>query len=123
MAAQFGIAPQRFVAGTEISKGNAIWVYYSSDASSDVGGVVGYVVQGGAQPSSNPGQMPIARQSLGMVPGDLFAVVQSSAGNSPGLVTWHCVKGSTFNQASTSASSAMSTGAGFNVTVSSAASS
>jgi hypothetical protein len=122
MVAQFGIAPQLGI-GTEISKGNGMWVYCSSDASTQVGGVTGYFAQTGAQPSSNSGQGMLARQSLGLRGGDLMAVIQSSAGVSPGLITWHVVKGSTFNQASTSLSSAMSSGAGFDVTVSSAASS
>jgi hypothetical protein len=124
MAWQLGIAPQQGAA-QEISKGNAMWVYRSSDASTQVGAVVGYFSGAGAQPSSNSGQGILAHSTgnIGMRGGDLVAVVQSSNGVGPGLVTWHCVTNSTFNRASTSLSSAFSAGSGFDVTVSSAASS
>lgn len=110
---------------TEISKGGSIWSYCSSHASSDCGAVTGFFTGCGAQPTSNPGQGTLARSSnaVGLRAGDLVVVVQSSGGNSPGLVTWHAVKNSTFNQGSTSASSAFAAGAGFDVTISSAASS
>ncbi len=111
----------------EISKGGSIWSYCSSHASSDCGAVTGFFTGCGAQPTSNMGAASpnLARSSnnVGLRAGDLVVVVQSSAGNSPGLVSWHAVKNSTFNQGSTSASSAFAAGSGFDCTISSAASS
>jgi hypothetical protein len=122
MILQMGFSPPQGI-GTEVSKGANVWTYCSSDASTNVGNVAGYFKSEGAQPSSNSGQGVLAHSPVGMRGGDLVAVIQSSAGSVPGLVTWHAVIGSTFNQGSTSASSAFSTAAGFDVTVSSAASS
>jgi hypothetical protein len=108
-----------------ISGGGNIFSYCSSHASADIGGVAGFFTGCGAQPSSSPGQGVLAHSTnnVGMRVGDLLVNIESSAGASPGRVTWHAAKGSTFNQGSTSLSSAFAAGAGFNITVSTAPSS
>src|SRR6266513_4212133 len=90
-----------FGAGTAISQGaGSMWYYLSSHASSDCGGVTGFFSGCGAQPSSgaSPASWNMARSlnCVGMKPGDLVAVAQTSAGTNPAAVTWHCVKNSTF---------------------------
>lgn len=119
---QMGFSPTLGI-GTEILKGANCWTYCSSDSNSDVSGTVGYFKSEGAQPSSGATQGILAHSPIGLRGGDLIAIIESSAGVQPGRVVWSCVKGSTFNQSSTSLSSAFSTGAGFDVTVSSGASS
>jgi hypothetical protein len=120
--ADAGIYGRRTTDNTLMNGPGSIWAYVSSHGSTDVGGVTGFFAACGAQPSSGAGQGNLARSvnNVGMAFADLVAVIESSAGAVPGRITWHAVKGSTFNQASTSASSAFTSSAGFDVTVSSA---
>jgi hypothetical protein len=111
--------------GGAAADGGNIFSYCSSHSAADIGGVAGFFTGCGANPSSNPGQGSLARSTnnVGMRKGDVLINIESSAGVQPGRTTLHSVIGSTFNQASTSASSAFAAGAGFNVTVSTAPSS
>src|SRR5712691_149285 len=102
-----------FGTAAELSKGGGnIWLYASSHASSDCGAVTGFFAGCGRQPTSgvSPASANLARSAnnVGMGAGDLVCVQQTSNGTNVGAVTWHCVKGSTFNQSSTSLSSAFS---------------
>jgi hypothetical protein len=116
-----GISAIRSTGGT-ISGGGSVYSYCSSHGSTAVGGVTGFFAGCGAQPSSGPTPGILARSTnnVGMRFGDLVVNIESSAGAAPGRVTWHAVKGSTFNQASSAASSAFHPSAGFDATVSSA---
>ena len=103
-----------------ISHGGNIYSYCSSHSCTQAGGITGFFSGCGAQPTSGAAAGILARSTnnVGMRFGDLLVNVESSGGASPGRVTWHCVTGSTFNQASTAGSSAQKSGAGFDVTVS-----
>jgi len=111
--------------GGAAADGGNIYSFCSSHSAADIGGVAGFFAGCGAQPSSNAGQGVLAHSTnnVGMRKGDLLINIESSAGVQPGRTTLHSVTGSTFNQGSTSASSAFAAGAGFNITVSTAPSS
>jgi hypothetical protein len=105
--------PQRPGLSGEITRGSGVFSYCSSHAGTDVGGVVGFFSGCGGQPRSSTGTPPssaVARSTnnVGMRSGDLLVNIESSAGASPGSVTWHCAIASTLQ----------SGGGGYDVTVS-----
>ena len=107
--------------GAGISGGATIYRYCSSHGAADITGA-GFFTGCGAQPfsSSGPTHYNVRTRSvtnIGMRPGDIVINVESSAGATPGRVTLHAVTASTWN-GSTSSSTA---GAGYDCTVSAAA--
>lgn len=83
----------------EISRGGSIFAYCSSHAAGDIAGA-GFFAGCGAQPYSSSGPVPfesIARSTnnVGIRVGDVLLNIESSAGATPGTVTWHGVSGST----------------------------
>ena len=107
--------------GAGLTGPGGIYAYCSSNGSTVVGGSTGFFSACGAQPSSGAGQGVLARSpnNVGMRQGDLLVNVESSLGVTPGRVSWHSVIASTFNQASSGASSGFIASAGFDITVSS----
>jgi hypothetical protein len=100
----------------------ALFGYRSSDPSTSVGGVTGYLAACGAQVSSGATQIALARSpnNVGMQFGDYCLVSESSNGNTPGRSFLATVKGSTFNQSSTTSSTSYTAASGFDITLSSA---
>lgn len=85
---------------TPAIKGNSIYVYTSSHASSDFQASTGFFVGVGGQLPASSGALPYERitrhpNNVGVVPGDLVVAIQSSAGASPGTVTMHAAFRST----------------------------
>jgi hypothetical protein len=106
-----------------ISAGGAnVWQDISSDAATDILGA-GYYVGVMAPPSSSPGIITgmLARSTwfVGAKDGDPVMHIESSAGVTPGKLSWHAFKNTTYAGAST-ANSTAGAGVGFNGTVSSA---
>lgn len=106
--------------GAAITGGGAIYGYCSSHAATDITGT-GFFSACGAN-ILRGGNLAKSANNVGMRPGDLLVNIESSGGVTPGRVTWHAVSASTFNQASTSASTAFVATAGFDITVSAHAS-
>lgn len=106
--------------GSAISQAGALWVYQSTHASTAVT-VTGFFAGCGRQPSSAISAPVLARSpnNVAMALGDIVVCAESTGGATPGRATIHTVIGSTFNQASTSGSSACVTSAGFDVSISS----
>lgn len=105
--------------GAAISDGGRTYSYCSSHAATDITATGFFSACGSPR---GYGILVKSTNNVGMNFGDLLVNIESSAGASPGRVTWHCVVGSSFNQASTSASTAWVSSAGFDVTVSAHAS-
>lgn len=105
--------------GAVLGGGGSIFAYCSSHAAATIV-AAGFFAQCGAQPTSGNAAMPLVKSAdnRGMRFGDLVVNIQSSAGAAPGTVSWHSVTGSTYNQASSAASSGHSSlTAGFDITV------
>lgn len=90
-----------------LTSGAAVFRYVSSDPSTAIQ-ATGYFAGCG---SGSPG----GSNALGMKVGDTVIAQESSAGNTPGRATLHGVSGSTWNQSSTTASTAYA--GAFNCTV------
>ena len=108
--------------GAEISKGGSIFSYCSSHAAGDISGSVGFFTGVGAQPfsstgSAHPNIVTKHANQRGMRVGDLLVNIESSAGANPGRVTWHACISSTWG----GSTATYSTTAGWNCSVSSAA--
>lgn len=94
--------PGQLASGAALSRGGgSIYSYCSSHAGEEIVGA-GFFAGCGAQPYSSSGPVPyesIARSTnnIGMRPGDLLVNIESSAGATPGRVTWHAITGSTLN--------------------------
>ncbi len=85
-----------------ISRGGAMYRYCSSHSGADVSGSTGFFGGCGAQPAVSSGALHpnLAARSpnnVGMKVGDQVMIVESSAGATPGQVTWHTAVASTFN--------------------------
>lgn len=101
MILQGGIANQAS-SGAAISKGGSMFTYCSSHSADDITGAGFFSACGGTPRSTGGGQQhpnTVARHTnnVGMRPGDIVMNVESSAGVTPGRVSLHGVKGSTFN--------------------------
>ena len=113
-----GLAP-----GANISLGGgSIFAYCSSNAGEEIVGA-GFFTGVGAQPLSSTGTAHPnvgARHAnnVGARVGDLLVSIESSAGATPGRVTWHAVTASTFG----GSTSVYSGTAGYDATVSAHAS-
>ena len=104
----FGSSGLRQITQGGLTDGLAVWLYRSTEASSDAS-VTGYFTGCGAgSRGSNP---------YGVRVGDVFLVAESTGGGTPGRTTMHSVISSTANQASTSASTGYN--AGYDVSISS----
>ena len=108
-----GIAAQGS-SGANLMNGGAIFHYCSSHAGADILGA-GFFSGAGAQVHHSSGAVPfesVARstRNVGMRPGDVLLNIESSAGATPGKVTWH----------GAIATSLASGGGAYNVTVASA---
>jgi len=88
-----------------ISRGGQMFRYCSSHSGADVSGSTGFFAGVGAQPAVSSGALHpnlMARHAnnVGMRVGDQVMIVESSAGATPGAVTWHTAVSSTFNGSS-----------------------
>jgi len=90
----------------------SVWLYRSTDASSDVA-VTGYFARAGIGSKSLSSQ---AADNIGMRVGDVVIVAESTGGGTPGRTTLHGVISATANVASTTLSSGFN--AGYDVTIS-----
>ena len=90
---------------TGVARGASVYAYESSDAATDIV-ATGYFAKCGYGSNNKSSD---ASYAVGMRYGDLLLNRESSAGASPGRVSWHSVIGTTANQASTSASTGWNT--------------
>lgn len=104
--------------GANISGGGQIFSYCSSHGAADITGV-GFFTGVGYGPLGSTGTLHPNIQSkhanaAGVAVGDLLINIESSAGASPGRVTWHCFTNSTWG----GSTSIFSSTAGWDATVS-----
>jgi hypothetical protein len=108
--------------GAGITGGSQIFSYCSSHSAVDIV-ATGFFVGAGAQPYSSSGESHYnvrtrSVANIGMRPGDLLVNIESSAGATPGRVSWHAVSASTWSGSTLNSTA----NAGYDITVSAHAS-